>query len=77
VLAQREGSDEQVFEQPYRARPPRHQATLRVDGWIQIVREHGDNDCRHRARASHSQGTVLVWPWPSTSRKTEWAMALA
>jgi hypothetical protein len=26
------------------------------------------HNSRHRTRASHSQGTVLVWPWPSAPR---------
>ncbi len=54
-----------VSQQPHRTGPPGHQATLRVDGRIQVVRQRDHYDRRHRARPSHSQGTVLVWPWPS------------
>jgi hypothetical protein len=52
VLAQRKGPGEQVVEQSHRARPPRDQATLRVDRWIRIG-------------PPHSQGTIFVRPWPS------------
>jgi hypothetical protein len=52
LLAQRKGPGEQVVEQPHRARPPRDQATLRVDRWIRIG-------------PPHSQGTIFVRPWPS------------
>src|SRR5450631_2944249 len=44
------------------ARPPRHQATLCVNGWVQVVRECGHHDRWHRVGPSHSQGTILVWP---------------
>jgi hypothetical protein len=30
-----------------KSREPRYQATLRVDGWIQIARQRGDYDYRH------------------------------
>jgi hypothetical protein len=33
VLAERQGAHEQVPEQPDRARPPRDQAALRIDGF--------------------------------------------
>lgn len=68
LLAQREGTGEQVPQQSDRARPPRHQATVHLDGRIQVIRECGDHDRRHRARPSNSQGTILVWPRSSATR---------
>src|ERR1019366_3354209 len=41
------------------------QATLCVDGWLQVVQERGHHDCRHRARPSYSQGAILFRSWPS------------
>jgi hypothetical protein len=66
VLASRQGADLQISEQHRRARSSGDQATLCVDGWVQVVHERSHHDRRHRVRASHSQGTVLVWPRPST-----------
>src|ERR1019366_1837768 len=65
VLAERQGADLQIFEQHRRARSSGDQATLRVDGWVQVVRERGHHDRWHRVGPSHSQGTILVWPRPS------------
>ena len=49
----------------HRARPPRNQETLQVDGRVQAVRECGDHDRWHRTGPPDSQGTILVWPWTS------------
>ena len=54
MLAERRGSDEQVFEQRHRARPSRHQASVRLDGRVQIVCECGHHDRRNRAGPSDS-----------------------
>jgi hypothetical protein len=47
------------------ARSSGDQATLCVDGWLQVVQERGYHDCRHRARPSYSQGAILFRSWPS------------
>ena len=65
VLAERQGADLQISEQHRRARSSGDQATLCVDGWVQVVRERGHHDRWHRVGPSHSQGTILVWPRPS------------
>src|ERR1019366_3799476 len=65
VLASRQSADLQISEQHGRARSSGDQATLCVDGWVQVVRERGHHDRWHRAGPSHSQGTILVWPRPS------------
>src|ERR1019366_3640544 len=67
VLASRQSADLQISEQHGRARSSGDQATLCVDGWVQVVRERGHHDRWHRAGPSHSQGTILVWPRPSAS----------
>src|ERR1022692_686178 len=68
VLAEREGAYQQVPQQPHRARPPRDQETLRVDGRVQVVGECGDHDRWRRTRPPDSQGTILLWPWPAAPR---------
>src|SRR5450631_4644978 len=62
VLASRQSADLQIAEQHRRARSSGDQATLCVDGWVQVLRERGHHDRWHRAGPSHSQGTILVWP---------------
>src|ERR1019366_2792353 len=62
VLASRRSADLQISEQHRRARSSGDQATLCVDGWVQVVRERGHHARWHRVGRSHSQGTILVWP---------------
>lgn len=45
---------------------PRDQAALRLDGWLQVVRQRGHYARRHRTRPPHSQEPILVWAWPTS-----------
>jgi hypothetical protein len=47
-------SSRKVPQQSHRARPQRDQAALCVDGRIQVIRECGHHDRRHRVGPSHS-----------------------
>jgi transposase-like protein len=44
----------------------RDQAALRLDGWLQVVRQRGHYARRHRTRPPHSQEPILVWAWPTS-----------
>lgn len=38
-------------------------AALRLDGWLQVVRQRSHYDRRHRTRSPRSQEPSLVWAW--------------
>jgi hypothetical protein len=66
--AEREGSHEQGPRQRHRAGPPSDQATLRVHGRIQVIRQRSHPARRHRTHPSDSEGTILLQAWPSAPR---------
>ena len=69
VLAQREGSDEPVSQQPRRAGSSGGQATILGDAWAKVLRRLVDHAGWRRACPSHSQAPVHArsCTWSATS----------
>jgi len=69
------GAQLQVSQQYRGARPPSHQAALRLDDQLQVVRHCVDHDRGHRIGSSNSQAAVFLSSrWPQTRRIAQAAM---
>ena len=70
----------QVPQQRHRAGPPSHQAALRFDGRVQIIRQRSGHPGGYRTGTPRSQAAILVRAWASAAQLSLnrlWDLALA